>query len=113
VEHSRLEEKGKRHKCAFNYVSNQCECKCWHTKHYLNEGPNAQSINFNRDNFSWKNLVFHEAATGSKKAAAWKLLNEGQKYSSIGYHNPVRSTSSVKSDSPNQQYWNNRNYNLH
>lgn len=104
--HSRLESLGKRHKCAFNYVSNHCECKCWYAEHYLSEMPDAPAINFERDNYTWKNLVFHEAATGSSEDPAWKLLHETQKYDSIGYTH-------AGGMSGHQKYWNKRNSNGH
>jgi len=137
VMHSRLESLGKRHKCAFNYVSNRCECKCWYAEHYLADMPNAPALNFDRDNFTWKNLVFHEAATGNSEAltgegqhsSGWKLRHQGQSYEDIGYTNGFKGgsgntdkdwsgsgTTKHSASNPHyghQNYWNNRNSNGH
>jgi len=102
--HSRLEEKGKRHECKFNYVTNRCECKCWHTKHYISEEAGFDPTAFANKRFSWKNLVFHEAATGSKTDPKWHLIKGDVHKTVEGYE---------VQDPYKQHYWNIRNTNRH
>lgn len=111
VSHSAMESLGKRHKCAFDYVSNKCVCKCWYAAHYLSEDPafagQGQVVPDNSQ-ASWNNLVFHEAATGAAtdETPAFKLVDrlKGQTHESIGYTNGVEHE---------QLYWNTRNSNNH
>ena len=104
VSHSAMEAAGRRHKCAFDYATNKCVCKCWYAEHYITDDP----ANVPTTIKNWKNLVFHEHTTGAAHSdtPAFKLVNyaAGESKESIGYTNGVETAA---------LYWNTRNSNNH